>query len=103
MLQDTAVDAAFLSNHAGEFCIALSDPAFVQSDSIVVDRSTLHVFAIFHEAAHFIGAMPAGMANVFSKHEHVLLSAKRGDGTIFELKAPITARESNACFCKTEH
>ncbi len=96
MLQDTDVDAAFLRNHAGEVCIALSDPVFVQSDAIVVDCATLCVFAVLHESAHFLGAVSEGMAEAFSRTDHVLLSSMRGDGTTFELSAPVTARCSGA-------
>lgn len=103
MLQDTAVNAAFLRNYAGEVCIALSDPVFVQSDSIVVDCSTRCVFAVLHEAAHFIGAVSEGMAEAFSKNDHVLLSAMRGDGTMFELSVPVSARMLNECCCIKSH
>lgn len=99
MLQEPAVQAAFLRNHAGEICIALSDPVFVQSDTIVVDQSTLCVFAVLHESAHFIGAVSEGMAAAFSRNDHVLLSAMRGDGTMFELNAPVSARSSQGCCC----
>lgn len=92
MLQEPAANAAFLRNHAGDMCIALSDPVFVQSDTIVVDRSTLNVFAVLYESAHFIGAVSEGMADAFLQQDRVLLSAMRGDGTMFELTAPIVAR-----------
>lgn len=103
MFQDSDVNAAFLRNHAGEVCIALSDPAFVQSDRIVVDRATLCVFAVLHEAAHFIGAVSETMADAFSKNDHVLLSAMRVDGTMFELNAPVTARMAQECCCNVDH
>lgn len=103
MFQEPAVNAAFLRNHAGEVCIALSDPVFVQSDSIVVDRSTLCVFAVLHESAHFIGAVSEMMADAFSKNDHVLLSAMRGDGTMFELNAPVTARAFQKCSCNADY
>lgn len=96
---DPAAEAAFLKNHAGEVCIALSDPVFVQSDTIVVDRATLCVFAVLHEAAHFLGAVSQGMADAFARTDHVLLSAMRADGTMFELTAPVSARGACGCCC----
>jgi hypothetical protein len=99
MLQQPVSEAAFLRNHAGEVCIALSDPAFVQSDTIVVDRSTLCVFAVRHEAAYLLGSVSQGMADAFALSDHVLLSSMRADGTMFELTAPVTAREPIGCCC----
>jgi hypothetical protein len=69
----------------------------------VVDQSTLCVFAVLHEAAHFIGAVSETMADAFSKSDHVLLSAMLGDGTMFELSAPVTARILNECCCVKGH
>lgn len=89
-MQELATGAEFVQNQRGEISIALSDPAFVQSDSIVIDRDALTVFAVFHEAAHFIGMIPEGMVAALTGREHVLLSSLRGDGTVFELKAPVS-------------
>jgi hypothetical protein len=89
--------AAFLRNHAGDVCIALSDPAFVQSDAIVIDRSTLCVFAVFHEAAYYLGSVSQGMAEAFTRKKDVVLSAMRADGTVFELTAPICTRSIGDC------
>lgn len=98
-MQELASQAAFLERGTGELCITLSDPAFVQSDTIVIDRDTLCVFAVFHEAAHFLGAISEDMAEAFTNKNHVLLSARRGDGSVFELSAPISTRECSGCCC----
>ena len=98
-MQELASQAAFLKNPAGQVCINLSDPAFVQSDTIVVDRDTLCVFAVFHEAAHFIGSLSRDMVGAFTGADHVLLSSPRGDGSIFQLSAPLCARGGTGCHC----
>ena len=98
-MQDPATDAAFLRNHAGEVKITVSDPVFVQADAIVIDQSTLCVFAVLHQGAHFLGSVSQGMADAFSKMDHVLLSSMRADGTMLELTAPVAARAPIGCSC----
>lgn len=89
-MHEPVSNAAFLYNHAGGVRISLSDPAFVHADAIVLDRATLSVFAVLHAAPHYLGAVSDKMADAFSKNSHVLLSALRGDGSVFELTAPVS-------------
>lgn len=91
-MQELAVNAAFLSNRAGEVCISLSDPAYVHADSIVVDPSTRCIFAVLHESAHYLGSVSDSMIDAFIQSNSVLLSSLRSDGTVFELTAPVMAR-----------
>lgn len=90
---ELATHAAFLRGQDGGVCITLSDPEFVQSDSIIVDRKTHRVFAVCHEAGYLLGHIPADMAQAFVSTDHVLLSGERGDGTLFELTAPLSTAE----------
>lgn len=100
IMLEPASNAAFLKNHTGGVSISLSDPCFVQSDAIVVDQSTLCVFAIFHEAPHYLGSVSRGMAETFSRNTQVVLSALRPDGSLFELTAPVCARRlGEGCTC----
>ncbi|MDB5490497.1 MAG: hypothetical protein JWO78_346 [Micavibrio sp.] len=92
-MTELATHAAFLTNREGEICITLADAAFVQSDTIVVDPKTHQVFAVFHEAGYLLGSISDTMAKTFAATDHVLLSAERGDGTIFELTAPLRTSE----------
>lgn len=95
MHREPASEAAFLHNRAGHVCIALSDPAYVHSDMIVVDCGALNVFAVMHGDAHFLGQISCNMADAFSHNDHVLLYARKGDGSIFELHAPVSVRGNN--------
>jgi hypothetical protein len=92
-MTELATHAAFLTNRDGEICITLADPEFVQSDTIIVDRKTHRVFAVFHEAGYLLGSISDAMAKTFESSDHVLLSAERGDGTLFELTAPLRTSE----------
>jgi hypothetical protein len=86
---DEGVRAAFLRNHHGRVCIAFSDPAFVRSDSIVIDPKDFAVYAILHEAAYFISRVSETMARAFAESDEALLTAVRPDGHVFELTAPV--------------
>lgn len=84
-----AVNAAFMRNHRGAVCIAFSDPSFVRSDSILIDRGSGAVHAVLHEQCCLLGYVSEGMADAFTQNREVLLTALRADGTVFELMAPV--------------
>lgn len=94
-MQEIAVNAAFLSNKAGEVCISFSDPAYVHADTIVLDPETRGVFAVLYQSSHYLGSVSKDMAEVFSQNDHVLLSSLSAEGTVFELIAPLMASKSN--------
>lgn len=91
---DEGIRAAFLRNHHGKVCITFADPAFVRSDSIVIDPNDHAVYAILHEAAYFISRVSEAMARAFTENEEALLTAVRPDGHVFELIAPIQVGNS---------
>lgn len=83
------VPAAFMRNHRGEVCIAFSDPVYARADSIFVDQDNLSVYAVVHQAAHFVGTVSEGMANAIAESKEALLTALRSDGSVLELFAPV--------------
>lgn len=89
MPHELADNAAFLQNNLGRIFIALTDPAFVHSDAIFIDHETRGVFAVFHEASHFLGEVSPRIVHALTCGERVLLSAPRPDGTKFELSVPV--------------
>ncbi len=98
-MQEPVSSAAFFRGHDGRVRISLSDPTYVHSDAVVIDPSTLCVFAILYESPHYLGPVSKDMAEAFSRSDHVILSAMRPDGSVFELSAPICARRSGQCGC----
>jgi hypothetical protein len=81
--------AAFMRNHRGQVCIAFADPAYARADSIFVDRANLSIYAVVHQASHFVGTVSEGMATAFADSPEALLTALRSDGSILELSAPV--------------
>ena len=99
MMQEPVTEVAFLRNHAGQVCISLSDPTFVHSDSIVINRTTLCVFAVMYADAHYLGAVSQNMADAIGNKDEIVLSSLHPDGTVFELTAPISVRCIEGCCC----
>ena len=87
-LQDD-LQTAFMKSAKGKVCIALSDPAYVRSDLILLDRRDNSVHAVLHESSHFLGHLTEGMANAFVDNKEILLCAVHTNGGIFELKSPL--------------
>ena len=83
------LDAAFMRNHRGQVCIAFADPDYARADSIFVDRDTMAIYAIIHQASHFIGSVSENMTNAFVGSKEALLTAMRPDGSVLELTAPV--------------
>lgn len=83
------INAAFMSNHRGEVCIAFSDPVYARADAILIDKSKRAIHVIVHGSAFFISNVSEAMAHAFENNEEALLTAVRPDGTLLELTAPI--------------
>lgn len=98
-MQEPVSSAAFFRSPGGGVRITLSDPTYVHSDAVVIDPSTLCVFAILYESPHYLGPISRDMAEAFARNDQVILSAMRPDGSVFELSAPICARRSGQCGC----
>lgn len=81
--------AAFMRNHRGQVCIAFADPAYARADSIFVDRENLSIYAVVHQASHFVGTVSEGMVTAFADSREALLTALRPDGSVLELSAPV--------------
>lgn len=86
--------AAFLRNHRGDVCIALSDPAFVQADLVIVDRQNGTVSTMMHQACWVLGRVSQPMAEAFCGCGKALLTALRPDGTVYELMVPVQTGNS---------
>lgn len=87
--EESWINAAFMSNHRGEVCIAFSDPVYARADSILVDRKKCSVHIIIHENSFLVGAVSEVMARTFENNKEALLTAIRPDGSLLELTAPI--------------
>lgn len=83
------LDAAFMRNHRGQVCIAFADPDYVRADSIFVDRDSLTIYAIIHQASHFVGTVSENMVDAFVGSKEALLTGLRPDGSVLELSAPV--------------
>jgi hypothetical protein len=86
---ETGVKAAYIQNQKGDVCIAFDDPAYVQSDTVLIGADGLSIHVILHEKALWLGAISPEMAAAFKGRKSALLTAVRPDGSIFELTAPI--------------
>jgi hypothetical protein len=84
------VQAAFLCNRRGDVCIAFDDPAYVRSDTIAVDPGTSSVYAVLHENERFLGHISPALIQAFCEQDTALLTALRPDGSLFEMKAPVS-------------
>lgn len=83
------LNAAFMRNHRGQVCIAFADPDYVRAEAIFVDRDSMSIYAIIHQASHFIGSVSENMTNAFVGSHEALLTALRPDGSVLELTAPV--------------
>lgn len=81
--------AVFFIDRAGCAAVAFSDPAFVRSDAIVVDRQDHSVHAVLHESAHLIGHVSPEMADVMVGKGEALLAALHTCGHVVDLLAPV--------------
>lgn len=88
LFQDQEV--AFIRNEKGDICIAFSDPAYVRSDTIVLDARDGSLHAILHEGSHPIGQLSRDMTQSFADQSEVLLCAVTSHGGVFELISPLT-------------
>ncbi len=86
---EVGINAAFMSNHRGQVCIAFSDPVYARADTILVNSKNLSVHAILHENSFFIGTVSEVMAHTFENNKEALLTAIRPDGSLLELSVPI--------------
>lgn len=84
------VQAAFLCNQKGDVCIAFDDPAYVRADAIAVDPRTYSIYAVLHENERFLGHISSALIQAFCEQETALLTALRPDGSLFEMKAPVS-------------
>lgn len=83
------LNAAFMRNHRGQVCIAFADPDYARAESIFIDRDSMAVYAVIHQAAHLVGTVSEGMADAFMASREALLTAMRPDGSVLELSAPV--------------
>ncbi|MCB9979340.1 MAG: hypothetical protein H6862_07045 [Rhodospirillales bacterium] len=81
--------AAFFFDRRGQAAVAFSDPTFIRSDMIVVNRADHSVHAILHESDHLIGHVSPEMAEAMIRGGEVLLAAVHVHGHIVDLYAPV--------------
>ena len=81
------ISSGFLLNQAGNVAIVFDDPAFVLAETILLDRKSGTLHAILHEQDHHIGTISGHMIEAFSANRCVLLTSRRGDGSIIDLQA----------------
>ncbi len=86
---DKGINAAFMSNHRGEVCIAFSDPVYARADTILLDRQSRAIHVVIHQSSFFISHVSEAMASAFENNKQALLTAIRPDGSLLELFAPI--------------
>lgn len=84
-MDSETIGACFLKSPRGRICIALSDAAYVRAEPVIFDRAERSVYAVLHEAAHFIGQVSEDMAEAFADNEEVLLCAVQADGNMLEI------------------
>lgn len=83
------ISTGFLVNEAGKVAIVFDDPTFVRAETITLDLKSGALHAILHEMNHHIGTVSGNMATAFACNSHVLLTSKRGDGSIIDLQADL--------------
>ena len=81
------ISSGFLLNEAGHVAIVFDDPAFVLAETILLDRKSGALHAILYERNHHIGDLSDRMVEAFAGNRHVLLTSRRGDGSIIDLRA----------------
>jgi hypothetical protein len=81
------ISSGFLLNQAGHVAIIFDDPAFVLAETILLDRKSGALHAILHEQDHHIGDISEHMIKAFMTNRKVLLTSRRGDGSIIDLQA----------------
>lgn len=89
---EDGVDAAFMRNGKGAVCITFDDPAYVRSESILVDVERSQIKAILHEQEFLLGRVSNSMSQAFADNEEALLTALMPDGKLLELFAPVQIR-----------
>lgn len=83
------ISTGFLLNDAGKVAIVFDDPTFVRAETITLDLKSGSIHAILHEMYHHLGTLSAELAAAFSHNSQVLLTSKRGDGSIIDLQADL--------------
>lgn len=83
------ISSGFLLNQAGKVAIVFDDPTFVRAETITLDLKSGAVHAILHEHHHHLGEVSSRMAEAFACNSHVLLTSRRGDGSIIDLRADL--------------
>jgi hypothetical protein len=81
------ISSGFLLNQAGKVAIVFDDPAFVLAETILLDRKSGALHAILYEQNHHIGDISKHMIEAFAVNHNVLLTSRRGDGSIIDLQA----------------
>lgn len=83
------ISSGFMLNGAGKVAIVFDDPTFVRAETITLDLKSGELYAILHEKQHHIGAVSERMAQAFAHNRHVLLTSRRGDGSVIDLNADL--------------
>lgn len=83
------ISSGFMLNDAGRVAIVFDDPTFVRAETITLDLKDGTLHAILHEKYHHLGKVSGKMAEAFANNRHVLLTSKRGDGSIIDLRADL--------------
>lgn len=83
------ISTGFMLNQAGQVAIVFDDPTFVRAETITFDRGTGTLHAILHEQNLHIGTITGEMALAFANNNRVLLTSKRGDGSVIDLQADL--------------
>lgn len=81
--------AAVMRNGDGHVAIAFFDPAYVRSDTIVLDPQDNSLHAVLHESAHFIAHLDEETARTLHGQPEILLTARHYNGDIIDLVAPV--------------
>ena len=83
------ISTGFLLNDAGKVAIVFDDPTFVRSETITLDLRSGEVHAILHEMHHHLGTISGELAEAFAGNSRVLLTSRRGDGSVIDLQADL--------------
>ena len=70
--------------------ISFFDPAYVRSDMILIDPTDHSIYAVLHEASHYVGKLSRDLVKAFVNSKEVLLTASHNDGAEIRLTTPLS-------------
>jgi hypothetical protein len=80
----------FSRNPGGQPCLCFSDPAYVRSDLIILNRKDLSVHAVLQGMTHFVGYADEAMMQDVEDGNEIILSAQHYHSGTVHLPSKIT-------------